>query len=1033
MKLKAVLIGLLLAGASHAQKEVNEDFANQMNSLFSPLQKERIPHNLLLDYGMEFTNVPAFNGSLSPASYVDASILKQIYNTLLTSRVTDNGSASGFVLPEEMDTRWYNDRYASPGRIALCGLFFKYSQFKTDALQNGLVTFTNNKFYDAFVNGAWQNPYQEANAFAMAPAVQWYKGLSFNVNISSASFYSNYKNLIQSLQIDFGNGQGFKTIGFDQPLNVSYTKAGTYDWNYKLILSSGEVLLSHSRIKIETALKTLPYGGMAFARPQGTSSVLYSKEIVSDLLYNQKRGVARLTIDLAKGNTRIKKPLIVAEGFDMGSLLEPEKPEGIAGYQDFKENILGSGNELRNLIDGTSKQYDIIYIDWGNGVDYLQRNAYALESVIKWVNEEKLAAGSIEKNVVLGQSMGGVLARYALRDMEERGLNHDTRLFISHDSPQQGANIPVGLQYLYRNALNQFVRTNISLGGVYANIQLLPHKGIKQVDGYLNLLDAPAARQMLGNFVTTNYNIDNTVHDVFYNELRAKGYPRLTRNLSISNGSECGATQGFNPGDELIRYKSDKGLGFLGELVSLAINPLAGLFGAAHIDINFLGLAVWGMVPGKSTYHIDCSVKAIPYGSGQEIYKLYLTYTKKIFWVVNITTTLKNVSHAQPDGVLPLDIYGGGFISTGNYGGTAALGDIFIRDKFGFIPTPSSLDIGSGNISIEDRDYRSAYIGAFPPAYPKNTLFHNFTTGFNVFNNIKNQQHISFNDRNGNWLAKELTKVPSFSNCSFACDGSQVITGDANMCTAPTGYAAPGGAAFYNWSITSGGSLASITSGNGTSNITLTPAANANGSLTLKVVYGNAQECGVYTLVKTIKIGRPDFMIQQMTQVNEFSAKAVVTGRYTPLIDQGITAVNYNILSSSENAHVSFYNYTNEYVFEGNGKTNTWSKDILLTVQNSCGSTQQEFRLIPPLLLKPAMKGRFETITNNSYRIQLDNEEAQKKDFLKNYGIKVYDLYNVERKTTTENQIDLSDLPTGFYILRTTVEQTPLSLKVFKQ
>ena len=105
MKLKAVVIGLLLAGASYAQKEVNEDFANQMNAIFSSLQKERVPHNLLLDYGMEFTNVPVFNGSISAASYVDAGILKQIYNTLLTSRITDNGTVGGFVMPEEVDAR----------------------------------------------------------------------------------------------------------------------------------------------------------------------------------------------------------------------------------------------------------------------------------------------------------------------------------------------------------------------------------------------------------------------------------------------------------------------------------------------------------------------------------------------------------------------------------------------------------------------------------------------------------------------------------------------------------------------------------------------------------------------------------------------------------------------------------------------------------------------------------------------------------------------------------------------------------------
>ncbi|MGK4568407.1 hypothetical protein [Flavobacterium sp. 3HN19-14] len=41
-----------------------------------------------------------------------------------------------------------------------------------------------------------------------------------------------------------------------------------------------------------------------------------------------------------------------------------------------------------------------------------------VEDIIKWVNVQKSLAGSTAQNVVIGQSMGGVIARYALRDME---------------------------------------------------------------------------------------------------------------------------------------------------------------------------------------------------------------------------------------------------------------------------------------------------------------------------------------------------------------------------------------------------------------------------------------------------------------------------------------------------------------------------------------------------------------------------------------------------------------------------------------
>src|SRR5690606_13123572 len=67
--------------------------------------------------------------------------------------------------------------------------------------------------------------------------------------------------------------------------------------------------------------------------------------------------------------------------------------------------------------------------------------------------------GVVQPNVVLGQSMGGVIARWALRDMEDKGQNHQTRLFISYDAPHQGANVPQGYQHLARHARDLYIKT----------------------------------------------------------------------------------------------------------------------------------------------------------------------------------------------------------------------------------------------------------------------------------------------------------------------------------------------------------------------------------------------------------------------------------------------------------------------------------------------------------------------------------------------------------------------------------------------
>ena len=77
--------------------------------------------------------------------------------------------------------------------------------------------------------------------------------------------------------------------------------------------------------------------------------------------------------------------------------------------------------------------------------------------------------------------MGGQISRYALAYMEANNIEHNTRLWVSIDSPHLGANIPIGLQTLVRqvmsdNALAQdFV--NNHLGSAAAKQQLIEQLG----------------------------------------------------------------------------------------------------------------------------------------------------------------------------------------------------------------------------------------------------------------------------------------------------------------------------------------------------------------------------------------------------------------------------------------------------------------------------------------------------------------------------------------------------------------------------
>lgn len=750
----------------------------------------------------------------------------------------------------------------------MSGLYYKYNEFKPNA-PNNTITITNGKLYDKFVGGIWQNPYDEKQVFAVTAPIVKYNSLSMQVQLPATLWYTNQASNVQSIAIDFNDGLGYQTVTFGQIKNITYTTVGLKKWKYKLTLTNNQILYSHSNIQIDAEIP--PVVSSVFRRTisQPCSQNAFGIDEVEFNGTRQYIGTANqaiLEIDYALNDCVIRKPLIVVEGFDSG-LLGVENPLGEAFLQSFKnEAYVDTGNLPSQLYT-----YDIIYINFKKGNDYMQRNAYLVEDIIKWVNSVKQGT---QQNVVLGQSMGGVIARYALRDMENQlantsnqTWNHKTNLYISHDAPHQGANMPLSIQYFARHLIDQFVST--PLGDM--NINLSNSGGAVTISDLETLLNQPGTIQLLNNYIASNFGINNSVGDSWRTELRNMGYPQQTRNIALSNGSHCANPQNFNPNDNLFTFNGSGQTKLLTDLI-LFINPLF-INQISSISLAILfnepGLLI-GMLPGNSKFELDFWGNALPTaGATNQIYHGNIRFTKTLFklfgWTPRITVTLTNRDYSAPSGP-SYDYYPGGKYQSFISGGGTSVSNVFgsfgiqmsARDNFNFIPTPSALDIGYGSVILNNADFFTKYNSATPPVLPKNSPFINFSTSFNTSGT--NENHISFNTRNGNWLALELDNNALNNdnfNCSFICANTQ-ITGTDLLCISST-YAAPSGATFYNWSVSQSSNLVTI-SGNGTPNITLTALPNASGTITLSLTMGdNWAKCGNVTLTKTIWVGVPKF------------------------------------------------------------------------------------------------------------------------------------------------------------------------------
>ena len=944
---KGLLLLCFFATQLVTAQTVSTDYATQINSTFSNLDKTRIPHKLLVDYAMEFEELSNFNGVLTSNNITNKGTYTGIYNTLLMARVIAN--VTGLVNPTIFKNNWDNLRQTN--KIVLSGLYYKYNEFKPNA-PNNTITITNGKLYDKFVGGIWQNPYDEKQVFAVTAPIVKYNSLSMQVQLPTALWYTNQASNVQSIEIDFNDGLGYQTVTFGQIKNVAYTTAGLKEWKYKLTLTNNQILYSHSKIQIDADIPPIVAATFRRTITQPCSQNAFGVDEVDFNGTRQYVGTSNqaiLEIDYALNDCVIRKPLIVVEGYDSG-LLGVENALGEVAYKDFKNSYLYSGSySLPSQIN----TYDIIYINFKKGNDYMQRNAYLVEDVIKWVNSVKQGT---QQNVVLGQSMGGVIARYALRDMENQlastgnqTWNHKTNLYISHDAPHQGANMPLSIQYFARHLIDQFVST--PLGDM--NINMSNSGGNVSISDLETLLNQPGTKQLLNNYVASNFGINNSVGDSWRTELRNMGYPQQTRNIALSNGSHCANPQNFNPNDNLFTFNGGGQTKLLTDLLLYFI-PYGNLISGISLAVLFNepGLLI-GILPGNSKFELDFWGNALPTaGATNQIYHGNVRFTKTLFklfgWTPRITVTLTNRDYSAPGGP-SYDYYPGGKYQSFISGGGTSISNVFgsfgiqmsARDNFNFIPTPSALDIGNGSVALNNADFFTKYNSATPPVAPKNSPFINFSTSFNTSGT--NENHISFNTRNGNWLALELdsnaTNNDNF-NCSFICADSQII-GTNLLCTSST-FSAPANTSFYNWTITQGASLVTLT-GNGTPNATLTALPDVSGAVTLSLTMGdNFAKCGNVTITKTIWVGKPileDFSNSSFCQGGgQREQNSIQIGSGSPLNNyQWIICEDPTISPCLNSTGVSIIGNSNQSKIYFNVPNTASGIPIFVRASNSCG------------------------------------------------------------------------------------------------
>lgn len=992
---------LLIFGLSvhHSQAQSLDSAAQKLASIFANVDKSQVPTGYLYEAGLRFLEPRTYRGVLTDSSLTDQSVLRYLRLQMASSRVTGTDT-----LPQ---VRAYNTRMAAAlasagGVIPLTMQCMLYATIRPDALQQNLLREQNKQLFD--VVGRSQSPYQTNTLFAAAPIFPFSRTGTVSFVFRRNLYLTNIQFPLPSLYLDFGDGNGYRSASWDQTISTTYSSAGTKRIKVKLIFPSKFNIPADTR-ESWFDFDVLTAGAVA----RTANSAAADLEVPFNSTNAHSGGRAYIIYGNSPGGTKhtqLTKPFIISEGYNLYDIA-PELRKCNNPNNDVDAFFRSIGTAYTGSFDFATKLlntgYDIVYIDNARGTDDITRNAQLFEDVVRWVNTNKVGGrANGEKNVVMGQSMGGLVSRYGLADMTKRpGDDPHTRLLILHDSPQRGANNPVGLQSLSR-------ATDSPIIGFPGLFEFSLADLVPKLTAAIRVLNQPASQQLSiynafdgRGDIRANTFINGTYHQmVDYNA----PYPVV----AVSDGSQCGQTQGISPHTTL----SESNLNFF-----LRPLPVIGNFGISGT------LSAYSL---PDYFKRDIVSRA----------RFYLDYNLCIgvglfSFCVPIHFNLINQAANSPANALPLENLPGGNSNPKteagecadpiNFGAIPGLYAAYLftnlyNGPICFVPTYSSNDVPS----ITPTTAYSHYINSTTdnPVAPNVQFYLGQET---VSSTQFNQAHIRFTPRNSEWLFDQMQndqKAASDIACmSVECTALTPISGPTQICESPSSVFTVNSSQ-ATWTA-SPSYLFTTATGSGSQFTTAAAAGQqGTGTITAKLACGNS-------VTKNVSVGPaepsgyyngPNASGQRLGTV-----QFVAAGQYSIFLDQPYTftftsSSSSVTLSSQSGRSTSFYlpassgvtiratssgggcGYAGQFVFSSNrgygyaATPNPSSSELTVVASDEDASS-------------PQTTGELKS-------------KSKKADFVAD----LYDANGMKVKTKRSDQgkavLDIRELPNGLYNLR---------------
>ncbi|MDC9723189.1 MAG: hypothetical protein PSN34_10550 [Urechidicola sp.] len=535
MKKITLFYFVLFCTIVNAQMTTKLDTIQNVDKLIKPLNKTDFKTNILYDRVVSIAKLTDFNNKKNESTLAHfEQALSELYRASKKSKFTSvtnfRKKFTSVVLKNSVD-------------IGIINTTFNQLNYDEKENTKGALKLKKGKLIP--INN--KPLFLEKHLLVIAPLKKYGVGQEITYNFKEAFLLQETDTKIVTLTASFGTQKTYTIINngklLQQSIHIRYTESGHKTLQFTATFNDDTRKTTKGKLFItasNTSLNRNPDDGIENGTI--TATIPFTGYEAGDVpIYGQLE--YRIFYHGTPNNYEriLKKPIVIIDGFDPfdeRKIQESDYPNDGEEHPDAIETLMSykEGVEDIPLIEKLRLLgYDVVIVNHpiydtpppvktiDGGADYIERNAMAHIALYQYLNQKVFDNGSSEELTIMGPSMGGQISRYALAYMEQHNLDHNTKLWVSIDSPHLGANIPISVQ---------------------ASIYFLGYiTGEQQAkDQYDHLLNSPAGKQQL--LIQHSYNSTSLppYFQQYHTNLESnlptfKGFPQIPRNIAIVNGS----------------------------------------------------------------------------------------------------------------------------------------------------------------------------------------------------------------------------------------------------------------------------------------------------------------------------------------------------------------------------------------------------------------------------------------------------------------------------------------------------------------